>query len=76
MPLLYKRVASPAEYAGPDALVVVAEPRSLFDDTVRRRDELEAAAKAARFASVARETRPSKGSFSRRPSSISVIASG
>jgi len=52
LPLLYKRAASPVEYVGPSALIVVAEPRSLFDDTVRRREELEAAAKAADFHSA------------------------
>jgi len=53
LPLLYKRAAAPTEYLGSDVLVVVAEPRSLFDDTVRRREEVEAAAKAAGYRSVA-----------------------
>ena len=53
LPLLYKREASPTEYLGSDVLVVVAEPRSLFDDTVRRRDELETAAKGAGYRSAA-----------------------
>ncbi len=53
LPLLYKRTAAPTEYLGSEVLVVVAEPRSLFDDTVRRREELETAAKAAGYHSVA-----------------------
>ncbi|NTW28474.1 MAG: transcription-repair coupling factor [Coriobacteriia bacterium] len=47
LPLFYKRVGMPTEYLGSDTLVVVAEPRSLFDDTVRRTEELEPLAKAA-----------------------------
>jgi len=53
LPLLYKRAAAPTEYLGSEVLVVVAEPRSLFDDTVRRREELETAAKAAGYRSAA-----------------------
>ncbi len=46
LPLFYKRPGIPAEYLSPETLVVVAEPRSLFDDAVRRREELEPLAKA------------------------------
>jgi transcription-repair coupling factor (superfamily II helicase) len=42
---------------------VVAEPRSLFDDTVRRREELEVAAKAAGFASARPGAAPLEGLF-------------
>ena len=49
LPLLYKRAGAPTEYLGPATLVVVAEPRSLFDDAARRHDELDGlAASAAR----------------------------
>ena len=48
LPLLYKRPAMPTEYLGPDVLTVVAEPRSLFDDAVRRTDEITVLAEAAR----------------------------
>ena len=48
LPLLYKRPGMPTEYLGPDVLTVVAEPRSLFDDAVRRREELEVLGAAAR----------------------------
>ncbi len=44
LPLFYKRVGRATDYLGADTLVVVAEPRSLFDDAVRRREELEAGA--------------------------------
>ncbi len=44
LPLFYKRVGMATEYLGTETLVVVAEPRSLFDDAVRYREELEAAA--------------------------------
>ncbi len=47
LPLFYKRPGIPAEYLSPETLVVVAEPRSLFDDAVRRREELEPLAKTA-----------------------------
>ncbi len=63
LPLLYKRPGTVTEYLGVETLVVVAEPRSLFDDTVRRREELEAAAKAASFRSIAPNTRPLDGLY-------------
>ncbi|HSK46733.1 MAG TPA: transcription-repair coupling factor [Coriobacteriia bacterium] len=63
LPLLYKRVGSPIDYVGPGALVVVAEPRSLFDDTVRRREELETAATAAEFKSVKLGSAPLEGLY-------------
>ncbi|MBI5232302.1 MAG: transcription-repair coupling factor [Coriobacteriales bacterium] len=47
LPLLYKRTASATEYLGVGTLVVVAEPRSLFDDAARRHDELSAMARQA-----------------------------
>jgi transcription-repair coupling factor (superfamily II helicase) len=52
LPLLYKRLGTVTEYLGADTLVVVAEPRSLFDETVRRREELEASAAATGFRSM------------------------
>ncbi len=44
LPVFYKRVGRATDYLGTDTLVVVAEPRSLFDDAVRRREELESSA--------------------------------
>ncbi|PKQ15189.1 MAG: transcription-repair coupling factor [Actinobacteria bacterium HGW-Actinobacteria-7] len=63
LPLLYKRAAAPTEYLGSEVLVVVAEPRSLFDDTVRRREELETAAKAVNYRSVAPGKAPLDGLY-------------
>ena len=48
LPQLYGSTASPLEHVGPDALVVLAEPRALFDDCMRATDELVAAAGTAR----------------------------
>ncbi|MCL2503967.1 MAG: transcription-repair coupling factor [Coriobacteriia bacterium] len=63
LPLLYKRVASPVEYAAAGTLFALFEPRSLFDDTVRRKEELEAAAKEASFASVILGKDPLEGLY-------------
>jgi transcription-repair coupling factor (superfamily II helicase) len=52
LPLLYKRPGSAMEYVSADSLVVVAEPRSLFDSSVRRHEELVASAQTADFRSV------------------------
>jgi transcription-repair coupling factor (superfamily II helicase) len=63
LPLLYKRPAAPTEYLGSEVLVVVAEPRSLFDDTVRRREELEAAAASVNYHSAAPGKKPLDGLY-------------
>ncbi len=63
LPLLYKRAASPIEYVGSESLLVLAEPRSLFDDTVRRREELENSAKEARFSSIKPGAAPLEGLY-------------
>jgi transcription-repair coupling factor (superfamily II helicase) len=52
LPLLYRSAGSPTQYLGPDTLVVVMEPRSVFDAAARRREELEAQARAAGFRSI------------------------
>ncbi len=52
LPLVYKKPGAATDHVGADVLVVVAEPRSLFDDAVRRHEELEASAKQAGFRSV------------------------
>ena len=52
LPLFYKRMGLATEYLGAGSLVVVAEPRSLFDDAVRRREELENAASAMNYRSM------------------------
>ncbi len=47
LPLLYDTQGVLTDYLAPETLIVVAEPRSLFDDAVRRREEFEVAAKVA-----------------------------
>ena len=58
LPQLYGSTASPLEHVGPDALVVLAEPRALFDDCMRATDELVAAAGTARVDLDGRYTSP------------------
>jgi transcription-repair coupling factor (superfamily II helicase) len=43
MPLFYRKPGSLTDYLAPRTLVVVAEPRSLFDDATRRREAIESA---------------------------------
>ena len=66
LPLLYKRPGMPTEYLGPDVLTVVAEPRSLFDDAVRRREELEGLAQAARVSLDGLYLKPAELDFGAR----------
>ena len=47
---LYGATASPLEHMSQDTLVVLAEPRSLFDDCQRANDDVVASANAARIA--------------------------
>ena len=47
LPQLYGRTASPLDHISAETLVVLAEPRALFDDCMRETDELVAAANAA-----------------------------
>ncbi len=47
LPLVYRARASVLDYVSPSALIVVAEPRALFDDLVRARGDLESRAAAA-----------------------------
>ncbi len=48
VPALYSKMACPLAHAHPDTLTVLVEPRSLFDDASRRRDEISAMAEAAK----------------------------
>lgn len=41
LPLLYERTASPLAHLANDALVILSEPRSLFDDCTRAYEDLE-----------------------------------
>ncbi|MBE0417080.1 MAG: transcription-repair coupling factor [Coriobacteriia bacterium] len=47
LPFFYKQAGVLTDYLASDTLVVVAEPRSLFDDAMRRADELAADAERA-----------------------------
>jgi len=47
LPYLYETQGILTDYLSPETLIVVTEPRSLFDDGVRRHEELELAAKKA-----------------------------
>ena len=48
LPYLYQQPGQPIAHAASDTLIVLAEPRSLFDDATRRHDELAALANGAR----------------------------
>ena len=52
LPLLYERTASPLAHLSSDTLVVLSEPRSLFDDCSRAYEDLEQRAGAAKVASL------------------------
>ena len=47
LPALYGKTSSPLDHMGPDTLVVLAEPRALFDDCARTFDEVSVAANAS-----------------------------
>ncbi len=47
LPLVYKAAGAVLDYVPPSALVVVAEPRSLFDDATRYNDDVIARAKGS-----------------------------
>jgi len=78
LPLLYKRAGMPTEYLGPDVLTVVAEPRSLFDDAVRHREELEVLAEAARISLDGLYLKPGELDFGARQrlTLLSIFRSG
>ncbi len=63
LPQLYGTTASPLEHISADALVVLAEPRALFDDCMRATDELTAAANAARVSLDGLYTSPREMDF-------------
>jgi len=49
LPRIYKELGAVTDYIAKDALVVVAEPRALFDDTVRHWDEIDTSAHTAGY---------------------------
>ncbi len=78
LPQLYGGSASPIEHLCADALVVLAEPRALFDDCQRATDEIEAAAGAARVSTEGLYTSPRKMDFGsqQRLSLSSILTQG
>lgn len=79
LPLMYETAQSPLAHIAPDALVVLSEPRSLFDDCTRAYEELE---RRAGEAGVSRldglYARPQQLDFGRqqRLSFVSIIRAG
>ena len=53
LPLMYERTVSPLAHVHKNALVVLSEPRSLFDDCARAYDDLEQRAGNAKVSSLA-----------------------
>ena len=63
LPQLYGSTASPLEHLSAKTLVVLAEPRALFDDCMRAADEVIAAANAARVSTDGLYTSPRELDF-------------
>ena len=78
LPELYGSTASPLEHISPDALVVLAEPRALFDDCARAFEEIEAAARVERISLDGLYTQPRDLDFGsqQRLSFSSLMRSG
>ena len=66
LPALYGGSASPLEHVSADALVVLAEPRALFDDCARFMDEVQVAAGSARVSLDGLYTAPRDLDFGRQ----------
>ncbi len=78
LPQLYGGSAMPVEHISADALVVLAEPRALFDDCVRAYDEIQAAAGMAHVPLDGLYTSPRAMSFGtqQRLSLSSILMQG
>ena len=78
LPQLYGSTASPIEHICQQALVVLAEPRSLFDDCLRATDEVAAAGSAAQAPTESLYTLPRAMDFGQqqRLSLSSIIRQG
>ena len=78
LPQLYGGSASPIEHLSSQALVVLAEPRALFDDCQRATDEINAAASAARVSTEGLYTTPRNMDFGsqQRLSLSSILMQG
>ncbi len=66
LPALYGATATPIDHASDRTLVVLAEPRALFDDCMRASDEAEQAASVARVSTQGLYTSPRQLDFGRQ----------
>ncbi len=66
LPELYGKTSSPLEFVHGDTLVVLAEPRALFDDCVRATDEIVSACNAQRITAATLYTSPQKLDFGKQ----------
>ena len=79
LPLLYERTESPLAHLSEDALVILSEPRSLFDDCMRAYEDLERRAGDAKVARLdGLYVRPQELDFGRqqRLNYVSLIRAG
>lgn len=78
LPALYGASASPLEHMCAETLVVLAEPRALFDDCMRATDEVMLAANSARVSTEGLYTPPRQMDFGRqqRLSFSSILRAG
>jgi transcription-repair coupling factor (superfamily II helicase) len=78
LPYLYEQPVTPMAYLHADAAVVLIEPRSLFDDSTRYYEELEASAKLARTPLEGLYTAPAELDFGTRQrlTLLSLISGG
>ena len=79
MPLMYESTGSPLAHVSPDTLVVLSEPRSLFDDCARAYEDLERRAGEAKVSRLdGLYVRPQQLDFGRqqRLSYVSIIRAG
>ena len=76
--MLYGGTASPLEHISSETLVVLAEPRALFDDCQRAVDDISSAAQNAREKTEGLYTDPKKLDFGRqqRLSFASIMRQG
>ena len=72
LPILYGKTASPLEHISPETLVVLAEPRSLFDDCQHAMDDIEAAAQTAKVKTEGLYTMPRELDFGSQQNSQSI----
>lgn len=66
LPALYGATANPIEHISKDSLVVLAEPRALFDDCQRAMDDIAASASSARVSTDGLYTSPREMDFGRQ----------